>query len=137
MKPLEILLVEDNPGDILLTLENLKDSKVFNAIHVVRDGPPALDFLYRRGEYHDQPRPDLILLDLQLPSMDGGELLARIRSDEQFCDIAVAIATSQPELLSADTPPPDVFVEKPIGLAQLLKVVAAVDQLGLTLVRRP
>lgn len=137
MKPLEILLVEDNAGDILLTIENLKDSKVFNAIHVVRDGPQALDFLYRRGDYRDQPRPDLILLDLQLPTMDGGELLARIRADEQFGDIAVAIATTQPELLAAEIPRPDVFVEKPIGLAQLLKVVAAVGHLGLAMVRRP
>ena len=135
MKPLEILLVEDNPGDILLTIELLKDSKVLNAIHVVRDGPLALDFLYRRGEYVDSPRPDLILLDLQLPTLKGDEVLARIRADEQFGDVAVAIATTHPELMAPGMPLPDAFVGKPIDLPQLLKVVAEVSHLGLALVR--
>ncbi|MCX7827373.1 MAG: response regulator, partial [Verrucomicrobiae bacterium] len=93
-KPIEILLAEDNPGDVRLTREALKDAKVHNRLHVVPDGFEALTFLRQEGRYADAPRPDLILLDLNMPRMDGREVLKQVKSDERLRRIPVVIITS-------------------------------------------
>ena len=92
-KPLEILLVEDNPGDVRLTQEALRDAKVRNELHVVMDGVETMAFLRREGRYADAPRPDLILLDLNLPKKDGREVLAEIKADDNLKRIPVVILT--------------------------------------------
>ena len=91
IKPIEILLVEDNPGDVRLTEEGLKEGKVWNNLHVVMDGEEAMAFLNREGKYADMPKPDLILLDLNLPKKDGREVLAEIKADEKLKLIPVVI----------------------------------------------
>ena len=94
LRAIEILMVEDNPGDVRLTREALKGGKIWNQLHVVEDGVAALDFLHRRAPHTDAPRPDLILLDLNLPKKDGREVLAAIKSDESLKLIPVVILTT-------------------------------------------
>lgn len=84
--PIDVLLVEDDPGDELMTREAFEDNKIGNTLHVVRDGEEALDFLYRRGGHAEAPRPDLILLDLNLPKYDGRQVLEKIKSDQDLAD---------------------------------------------------
>jgi len=93
-RAIEILLVEDNPGDVRLTVEGLNESKVRNNLHVARDGVEAMEFLHRKGRHGDAVRPDLILLDLNLPRMDGREVLAEIKSDAKLKTIPVVILTT-------------------------------------------
>src|SRR5687768_12986506 len=93
VRPIEILLVEDNPGDVRLAREALKDSKISNVIHVARDGVEAMDYLHRNGRFASEPAPDLVLLDLNLPRMDGREVLARIKSEETLKRIPVVVLT--------------------------------------------
>ena len=102
-QPIDVLLVEDDPGDELMTREAFEDNKIGNTLHVVRDGEEALDFLYRRGNYQDAPRPDLILLDLNLPKYDGRQVLERVKSDADLTDIrkdhhAVTVTAHSPFL---------------------------------------
>jgi two-component system response regulator len=96
IRPIEILLVEDEPGDVRLTLEALAESKVGNTLHVVRDGLAALAFLRREGQYVEAPRPDLVLLDLGLPRKDGREVLAEIKASEDLWSIPVVVLTDSP-----------------------------------------
>lgn len=93
-KTVEILLVEDNPGDVLLMEEALQEGKMLNNLHVVTNGDEALDYLYREGEYKDAPRPDLIMLDLNLPKKDGREVLAEIKNDPALMSIPVVVITT-------------------------------------------
>lgn len=93
-RPIDVLLVEDDPGDELMTREAFEDNKIGNTLHVVRDGEEALDFLYRRGEYESAPRPDLILLDLNLPKYDGRQVLEQVKSDTDLTDIPVVVLTT-------------------------------------------
>src|SRR5690606_34201243 len=93
-RPVDVLLVEDDPGDELMTREAFEDNKIGNALHVVRDGAEALDFLYRRGEHEGAPRPDLILLDLNLPKYDGRQVLTKIKSDPELSDIPIVVLTT-------------------------------------------
>ena len=93
-KPVDILLVEDNPGDVRLTIEGLKEGKVKNNLYVVEDGVEALAFLHKEGKYADAVRPDLILLDLNLPKKDGREVLTAIKSDNDLCHIPVVVLTT-------------------------------------------
>ena len=94
MKEIQILLVEDNPGDVVLTKEALKDSKILNAVHVAKDGEVALDMLFRKNQYHDFELPDLILLDINLPKIDGREVLATIKNDNLLKLIPVVMLTT-------------------------------------------
>ena len=137
---IEILLVEDNEGDARLTREALRDCKIRNALHHVWDGEKAIDFLRRGGEYADAPRPDLILLDLNLPRMDGGEVLAEIKEDAELKRIPVVILTTSSfdaDILRSYNLHANCFVTKPIDMVEFLKVVAAIEDFWLTIVALP
>jgi CheY-like chemotaxis protein len=140
LRPIEILMVEDNPGDVRLTREALKGGKVLNQLHVVEDGVAALDFLYRRPPHQNAPRPDLILLDLNLPKMDGREVLARIKSDDTLKIIPVVVLTTsqaEEDVLRAYRLSANCYVTKPVDLHQFNRIVQAVEEFWLTVVRLP
>jgi chemotaxis family two-component system response regulator Rcp1 len=139
-RPIEILMVEDNPGDVRLTREALKGGKVLNRLHVVEDGVAALDFLYRRAPHQDAPRPDLILLDLNLPRMDGREVLARVKSDDALKLIPVVVLTTsqaEEDVLRAYRLNANCYVTKPVDLHQFNRIVQAIEEFWLTVVRLP
>jgi two-component system response regulator len=137
---IEILLVEDSPGDVRLTREALKEAKVRNNLHIVEDGIAALDFLHRRGHYTDRPRPHLILLDLNLPNKDGREVLEEIKTDESLQDIPVVVLTSseaEEDILRAYELNVNCYVTKPVELDEFLQVVKAIEDFWLTVVKLP
>jgi len=139
-RAIEILMVEDNPGDVRLTREALKGGKVLNRLHVVEDGVAALDFLYRRAPHQEVPRPDLILLDLNLPKMDGREVLSRIKSDEALKLIPVVVLTTsqaEEDVLRAYRLSANCYVTKPVDLHQFNRIVQAIEDFWLTVVRLP
>lgn len=136
----EILLVEDNAGDARLTREAFKDCKLLNALHHVQDGVEAMAFLRREGPYGNAPRPDLILLDLNLPRMDGREVLAAVKCDADLRHIPVLILTTsndEQDVLKAYHLHANCFITKPIDLGQFLKVVHSIEEFWLTIVRLP
>ena len=140
VRPVEILLVEDNPGDVRLTRETLKDSKLLNRMSVVDNGVEALAFLRREGKYVDAPRPDLILLDLNLPKKDGREVLAEIKTDEQLRRIPVVVlTTSSAEVDIANTYDlhANCYITKPVNLYQFCGVVKAIEEFWFTIVKLP
>jgi len=139
-KPIEILLVEDNPGDARLTQETFKESKILNRMHVVRDGVEAMAFLRQEGEYADAPSPDLILLDLNLPRKDGREVLEEIKDDDQLRRIPVVVLTisyAEEDILRAYDLHGNCYITKPIDLDQFIKVVRGIKAFWLTIVRLP
>jgi len=139
-KPVDILLVEDNPGDVRLAKEALKESKMLNMIYVVEDGMEAIAFLRKQGKYADKPRPDLILLDLNLPKKDGREVLADIKSDKDLRRIPVVILTvssAEEDVLKSYSLHANCYITKPIDLDQFIKVVKAVENFWLTIVKLP
>lgn len=139
-KPIEILLIEDNPGDVRLVVEAIKDNKMRNNLHVVEDGIEALVFLGREGKYADAPRPDLILLDLNLPKKDGREILAEIKADENLRRIPVVVLTTsraEEDILKAYDLNANCYVTKPVGLDQFIKVVKSIKEFWLTIVKLP
>jgi chemotaxis family two-component system response regulator Rcp1 len=139
-RPVDILLVEDNPGDVRLTLEALRDSKMSNNINVVEDGAEAMAFLHQEGEYANAPRPDVILLDLNLPKKDGREVLAEIKADENLrCIPVVVLTTSQAEedILRSYNLQANCYVTKPLDLDQFIKVVRSIEEFWLTIVKLP
>jgi len=139
-KPIEILLVEDNPGDVRLTVEALKEAKVRNELYVVGDGVAALAFLRREGEYASAPRPDLILLDLNLPKKDGREVLAEIKGDPDLRRIPVVILTvsqAEEDILRSYDLHANCYVTKPVGLDQFLNIVESIEDFWLTIVQLP
>jgi len=138
--PLEILLVEDNPGDVRLTLEALREGKVRNALHVVRDGVEAMAFLCRDGEFADRPRPDIILLDLNLPKKDGREVLAEIKASEELRRIPVVILTTssaEEDVVRTYDLHANCYITKPVDLDQFIKVVKSIEEFWLTIVKLP
>jgi len=140
MRPIEILLVEDNPGDVRLTMEALKESKVKNQLHVVRDGEEAMDFLHRRGTYAQAPRPDVILLDLNLPKKDGREVLKEIKDDPELRRIPVAVVTiceAEEDILKSYNLHANCYIKKPIGIDQFVKVVRSIEDFWFTIVTLP
>ncbi|MEI6279554.1 MAG: response regulator [Verrucomicrobiae bacterium] len=140
MEIIEILLVEDNPGDADLAREALENGKVRNALHVVGDGEAAMDFLRRQGKYTAAPRPDLVLLDLNLPKKDGREVLAEIKSDENLKRIPVVILTTskaEEDILKTYSLHANCFITKPIDLSQFIKVVQAIEEFWFTIVKLP
>src|SRR5690606_14395544 len=139
-RPVETRLVEDSPGDVQLTVEPLRDAKVHNNLPSARDGEEALAFLRREGEHADAPRPDLILLDLNLPRKSGQEVLTEIKSDDALKRIPVVIlstSSNEDDVLSAYDLNANCYVTKPVDLGQFLNVVRAIDEFWLTLVRLP
>ena len=138
--PIDILLVEDNPGDVRLTQEALKDAKVNNTLTVVGDGVEAMTLLRRNGEYADSTRPDLILLDLNLPKKDGLALLGEIKSDDILKIIPVIIlttSTSDADILKSYNLHANCYITKPIDLEQFVQVVKSVNDFWLSIVKLP
>lgn len=139
-RPVEFLLVEDNPGDVRLTQEALKDSKVRNNLNILGDGISALSFLRRESPYENAPRPDIILLDLNLPRMDGRELLAHIKADPKLKRIPVVVITSseaEQDILRTYDLHVNCYVTKPVDLDQFIKVVQSIETFWLTIVQLP
>lgn len=139
-RAIEILMVEDNPGDVRLTREAFKDGRVWNRMHVVEDGVTALDFLYRRPPFEAAPRPDIILLDLNLPRMDGREVLAAIKADASLRVIPVVVLTTsqaEEDVLRAYRLNANCYVTKPVDLEQFIRIVQAIEDFWLTVVRLP
>jgi len=138
--PIKILMVEDNPGDVRLTQEALKDAKVSNTLYVVEDGVAALDFLYHRGKYSDAPRPDLILLDLNLPKKNGREVLGEIKQDEQLKMIPVVILTTsqaEEDVVRAYRLHANCYIVKPVDFVQFTKIVWTIEDFWLSVVTLP
>ena len=139
-KPIEILLVEDNPGDARLAREALRDSKIRNSLSHVKDGVEALAFLRRQGEYAASPHPDLILLDLNLPRKDGREVLSEIKADPNLRRIPVVvltISTDEEDVLKSYNLHANCYVTKPLDLSQFLKVIRSIEEFWLTIVKLP
>ena len=139
-EPVEILLVEDNPGDVELTLEALRDCKMANRVSVAEDGVEALELLTRQGRFADHPRPDLILLDLNLPRMDGSALLTAIRANPELATIPVVILTSsaaERDIVRTYELRANCYVTKPLDLEQFLEVVRSIQHFWLMVVRLP
>lgn len=139
-QPVEILMVEDNPGDARLAVEALKESKVANSLNVVEDGDQALDYLYRRGNYADCLRPDVIFLDLNLPKKSGHEVLEEIKADENLRQIPVVILSSseaERDIQRSYDLHANCFVTKPVDLEQFLGVIKMIEGFWLTIVKLP
>jgi len=139
-QPIEILMVEDNPGDVRLTQEALREGKVRNHIHVLTDSVEALAFLRRQGRYANASRPDVILLDLNLPKKDGREVLAEIKVDPNLLRIPVVILTSseaEEDILKAYNLHANAYVAKPVGLEQFIAVVRQIEGFWLEIVKLP
>jgi two-component system, chemotaxis family, response regulator Rcp1 len=138
--PVEILMVEDNPGDVRLTKEALKEGKVYNNLHWAKDGVEALEFLRREGEHANAPRPDIILLDLNLPKKDGREVLSVIKSDDQLKHIPVVVLTTskaEEDVLRSYELHANCYVTKPVDLDKFIVVVQSIDRFWLTVVTLP
>jgi two-component system, chemotaxis family, response regulator Rcp1 len=138
--PVEILLVEDNAGDHRLTKEALHEGKVYNNLHWVQDGVEAIDFLKRRGKYASAPRPDIILLDLNLPKKDGREVLSEIKGDDDLRAIPVVILTTsqaEEDVLRSYDLHANCYVTKPVDLEKFIVVVQSIDRFWLNVVTLP
>jgi two-component system, chemotaxis family, response regulator Rcp1 len=139
-RAIEILLVEDNPGDARLTMEAFKEGRVLNRLTVINDGAEALAYLRREGKYSNRNLPDLVLLDLNLPKMDGREVLAEVKSDERLKNIPVVVLTtsSAPEdVMRAYGNHANCYITKPVDLDQFLRVVQSIESFWLSLVKLP
>jgi two-component system, chemotaxis family, response regulator Rcp1 len=139
-RPIEILLVEDNPGDVRLTRETLRDSKIVNNLHVASDGIEALAFLRQQGPHHRAARPDLILLDLNLPSKNGREVLSEIKADHALRHIPVVVLTTssaERDIAAAYTLHANCYVVKPVGLSEFATIVRSIEDFWFEVVRLP
>lgn len=139
-RAIEILLVEDDPGDELITREALEHNKFKNRLHVAHDGEEGLDFLYRRAGFEDAPRPDLILLDLNLPKYDGRQLLERVKSDADLARIPVVVLTTsaaEEDIVRSYKLHANAYVSKPVDLDQFISAVQQIDEFFLQVVRLP
>jgi CheY-like chemotaxis protein len=140
VKLIDILVVEDNPGDARLIMEVLKSNKIHNSLHIVGDGVEAMDFLNKKGEYESAPRPDLIFLDLNLPKKDGREVLAELKNDENLKQIPVVVMTmsqAEEDILKSYSLHANCYVTKPIDLDQFVKVVESIEDFWFSLVKLP
>ncbi|MDT5398448.1 MAG: hypothetical protein QOK33_1679 [Mycobacterium sp.] len=140
VRPIDILLVEDDPGDELITREAFEHNKINNILHVARDGEEGLDFLYRRGDFSEAPRPDLILLDLNLPKYDGRQLLQQIKSDADLCSIPVVVLTTssaEEDVLRSYKLHANAYVTKPVDVDQFMSAVRQIDEFFVQVVRLP
>ncbi|MCX6967629.1 MAG: response regulator [Verrucomicrobia bacterium] len=139
-KPIEILLVEDEPGDAYLTSEALKSARIINRLHLVEDGVEALAFLHREGSYSDAPRPDLILLDLNLPRKDGRQVLAEIKNDPLLNSIPTVVLTTSSadeDVLQSYNLRANCYITKPVDLEQFMSVIKATQEFWLSIVKLP
>jgi CheY-like chemotaxis protein len=139
-RPIEVLLVEDDPGDVLMTREAFAEHKLRNYLHVVNNGADAMTFLRKEDPFHDVATPDLILLDLNLPRMDGREVLAAIKADEALRRIPVVVLTTseaEEDVLRSYNLHANAYVAKPVDFEQFVQVVRQVDEFFLTVVRLP
>jgi len=137
---IEILLVEDNPGDVRLTQEALKEAKVQNKLHVANDGVEAMEFLRNEGKFKNVPRPDLILLDLNMPRKNGLEVLSEIKGDDDLKKIPVVILTvskNEEDILKSYSLHANCYITKPVDLIQFLNVVKSIEDFWLTIVKLP
>ena len=140
VEPIDILLVEDNPGDVRLTTEALKKCKIHNNLFVVKDGVEAMSFLHKEAKYADAVTPDIIFLDLNLPKKDGREVLEEIKADEKLKKIPVVILTTsqnEEDILKAYDLHANCFITKPVGFEQFTKIVAAIDNFWFSIVKLP
>lgn len=140
IKPIDILLVEDSEGDVRLIQEALKDGKLQNTLYVTKDGVEAMDFLLRKGKFKGSIRPDLILLDLNLPKKDGREVLAEIKEDEDLKRIPVVILTTSSadaDVLKTYNLHANCYIVKPLDLDQFIRVVRSIESFWLTIVKLP
>jgi chemotaxis family two-component system response regulator Rcp1 len=140
IQPIDILLVEDNPADVRLTTEALKEEKIYNKLHVVSDGVEAIAFLRRQGKYAKAVRPDLILLDLNLPKKDGREVLKEIKGDDNLKAIPVVVLTvsqSEEDIFKSYNLHANCYITKPVDLKQFIKVIRSVQEFWLTIVKLP
>ena len=138
--PVNILLVEDNPGDVRLTQEALKEGQICNTLHVTTDGVEALDFLHRRGDHADAPRPDIVLLDLNLPRKDGDEVLDEMRDDPNLKCLPVIILTSseaQEDVVKSYESQANAYLTKPVDPAEFIEAVRSFQSFWLSIVRLP
>ena len=139
-RPVDILLVEDNPGDVRLTKEALKDAKVLNEIHVARDGVEAMQFVHREGSFANAPMPDLILLDLNLPRKDGREVLAEIKKDPKLQHIPVVVLTTSKadeDIIKTYNLHANAYITKPVDLNRFVEIMHALEQFWFTIVKQP
>lgn len=140
MEPIDVLLVEDDPGDTLMIREAFEDNKVRNALSCVTDGVEAMRFLRREGEYADAPRPDLILLDLNLPRKDGREVLGEIKGDDALATIPVVVLTTsqaEEDVLRSYKLHANAYVTKPVDFDRFIEVVRQIDEFFVTVVKLP
>lgn len=139
-RPIEILLVEDNPGDARLTKEALKEGKVNNNLHIVRDGVEAMEFLRRANGYAKAPRPDLVLLDLNLPRKDGREVLAEMKEDPKLQLIPVIVLTTseaEQDVVRTYELRANCYIPKPVDFDKFIQIVRTIEDFWLTIVRLP
>jgi CheY-like chemotaxis protein len=140
IKVIDVLLVEDDPGDVLMTQEAFEHYKIHNKLHIVSDGEQAVQFLRKEGEYADAVRPDLILLDLNLPRVDGREVLALVKGDEQLRSIPVVVLTTseaEEDILRSYHLHANAYVTKPVDFDRFLDVVRKIDEFFVTVVKLP
>jgi len=140
MRPIEILLVEDNPGDIRLTKEALKECRILNNLHVTMDGVEAMEYLEKNGRFADSPKPDLILLDLNLPKKSGMEVLTEIKSSEQLKIIPIVVLTtsdSEKDILESYKHHVNCFVTKPVEFDAFMTAVKSIEDFWFSIVRLP
>lgn len=140
MQPIEFLLVEDNPGDVRLAVEVLKEGKFLNHLSIVNDGVAALEYLRRENRYKDTPRPDLVLLDLNLPRKDGHEVLGEMKADPALRRIPVVVLTTsdaEADVLKSYDLYANCYIVKPIDLGQFVKVVRGIEDFWLSIVKLP
>jgi CheY-like chemotaxis protein len=138
--PIEVLLVEDDPGDVLMTQEAFEEHKVRNRLHVVNDGVDAVAFLRQEGEYAGAPRPDLVLLDLNLPRRDGREVLAEIKNDPDLCHIPVVVLTTSQadeDIVCSYQLHANAYVTKPVDFERFIAVVRQIDNFFVSVVKLP
>lgn len=139
-KPIDVLLVEDDPGDVLMTREAFEENKVANRLAVVNDGASAMEYLRKEGQYADAPTPDMVLLDLNLPRMDGREVLAAMKSDESLRSIPVVVLTTseaEEDVLRSYSLHANAYVTKPVDFQRFIDVVRQIDDFFVSVVRLP
>lgn len=139
-RPIDVLLIEDDPGDELITREAFEHNKISNTLHVAHDGQEGLDFLYRRNGFENAPRPDLILLDLNLPKYDGRQLLETVKSDADLNHIPVVVLTTssaEEDILRSYKLHANAYVTKPVDLDQFMNAVRQIDEFFVQVVRLP
>lgn len=140
MKEIHILLIEDNEGDIVLTLEALKEAKISNKVDVVKDGEAAMQFLKKKGPYSESVTPDIILLDINLPKIDGMEVLANIKNDDLLKAIPVVMLTTsdaEKDILDAYNNYANCYITKPVGYKNFMEVVLTIKEFWITIVKLP